>query len=340
MKEETKRLTILIDEYYHNKVGWEEFQELIRYLVNEQNLLEIERVMKKHWGEEKKIDLLKEKDYEILLDGIHHRINRLEERKSEKVTVRIARVLMKAAAVLFLPFAITTFFLFKNPAGEKVSAPIAYNEIYTPLAARTRFLLPDSTVVWLNSGSSLKFPLVFNGKTREVFLSGEGYFDVAKDHEKPFIIHVKGLDITALGTSLDVMAYREDRTVKTTLVEGKVRVEKKSTGTCVYLKPSMQAIMDTVTGKLSMAEVETKYYTSWKEGILVFRHEPMESVAHKLERWFNCTIYIKSDKLRKYKYTGTIEMETLREVLNLIQITTPMKYKYDQNSRRVWLEPI
>ncbi len=340
MVKETKRITELLDEYYHNRVRMEKIREVILQLGNKKDLEEVESVMKKHWREEKRTGLLGEKEYEMLLDGIHHRINRLEEEKSGKATVRMARFLMKAAAVLFLPLFITTFFLLNNRTGKKVPTSIAYNEIYTPLAARTRFLLPDSTVVWLNAGSSLRFPLVFTGKTREVYLRGEGYFDVAKNHRKPFVIHTKRLDVTALGTSLDVMAYANDRTVRTTLIEGKVKVEKKSTGTYVFLKPSMQAVMDTVTGKLRMAEVETRYYTSWKEGKLIFRHEPMEAVAHKLERWFNCTIYIENDKLRKYKYTGTIEMETLREVLNLIQITTPMKYKYDRDTREVWLKPM
>ena len=340
MMEERKKITELVDEFYHNRIRMEEILDVIMQLGSEGDLEVIEKVMKKHWREEKRTGLLEEKEYKLLLDGIHHRINVLEEEKSGRTTVRMARFLMKVAAVLFIPLFITIVFLLNNRTGNKVPSAIAYNDIYTPMAARTRFLLPDSTVVWLNSGSSLRFPLAFTGKTREVFLQGEGYFDVAKNHKKPFIIHTKRMDVTALGTSLDVMAYTDDRTVMTTLVNGKVKVEKRGTGRCVYLEPSMQAVMDTVTGKMKVYEVKTKYYTSWKEGKLIFRHEPMETVAHKLERWFNCTIHIKNDKLRKYKYTGTIEMETLREVLNLIKITTPMKYKYDKDTREVWLMPM
>ncbi len=340
MIKERRKITELVNEFYHNRIPVDKVREVIMQLGSEGDLEEIENVMKKHWREEKRTGLLEDKEYKLLLDGIHHRINVLEEEKSARTTVRMARILMKVAAVLFIPLFITTVFLLNNRTGNKVPSAIAYNNIYTPMAARTRFLLPDSTLVWLNSGSSLRFPLAFTGKTREVFLQGEGYFDVAENHKKPFIIHTKKLDVTALGTSLDVMAYADDRIVSATLVHGKIKVEKRGTGRYVYLEPSMQAVMDTVTGKMKVYEVKTKYYTSWKEGTLIFRHEPMETVAHKLERWFNCTIYIKDDKLRKYKYTGTIEMETLREVLDLIKITTPMKYKYDKDTREVWLEPI
>ncbi|NOX85490.1 MAG: FecR family protein [Chlorobi bacterium] len=217
---------------------------------------------------------------------------------------------------------------------------ITYNEIYTPMSAQTRFLLPDSTVVWLNSASTLRYPLSFTGKTREVILTGEGYFDVVKNPKKPFVVQTKKINVIAYGTSFDVMAYPDDPKVAATLVKGKIKVVKKNTGKYFDLKPSSQAVLDTVTGKMTVSKVETRFYTSWKDGKLIFKSEPMEIVVHKLERWFNCKIHIQNDQLKKYKYTGTIEMETLREVMELIKITTPIKYKYDKDTREIWIEPI
>ncbi len=339
--DDKKDITKLLDDFFHDRIDAKGMVAVLQQLGDEQKLEEIEKVMKRHWREEKRTGLLEEKEYQRILDGIHHRINRLEEDKSGRTPVRMIRWLVRAAAVLFLPLFLTTVYLWRHDLREKRQATsVVYNEIYTPLAARARFILPDSTVVWLNSGSRLKYPLAFNGKNREVFLTGEGYFDVAKNPDKPFVIKTKRVEFTALGTSLDVMAYGNDHIVRTTLIEGKVKVMKKSTGKSVFLEPSMQAALDTVTGKMYVGRVETRFYTSWIEGMLIFRSEPMTEVAHKLERWFNCTIYIKDDPLRKYRYTGTIEMETLREVLNLMKITTPMKYKYNKDTREVWLESI
>jgi len=163
MMQETKKITELVDEFYHNRIRMEEIRDVILQLGSEKDLEEIEKVMKKQWWEEKRTGLLEEKEYKLLLDGIHHRINVLEEEKSGRTTVRMARIFMKAAAVLFIPLLFVTVFLLNNRGGNKVPSAIAYNEIYTPMAARTRFLLPDSTVVWLNSGSSLRYPLAFTG---------------------------------------------------------------------------------------------------------------------------------------------------------------------------------
>ena len=88
-----------------------------------------------------------------------------------------------------------------------------------------------------------------------------------------------------------------------------------------------------------VSQVDTRFFTSWKDGKLIFRNEPLEIVAHKLERWFNCTIYIQDKGLKNFRYTGNIEMETLRELLELISITTPIKYTYKQETREIWLEP-
>ena len=340
----------LIDSYFHNTVQLEQVEKAIRELAEGENVSEFEEVMKKHWVEASVIEMPDEKEFSRLLDQIHHRINMIRENENIRILKRkkqtdnkpilvILQKISKIAAVLFFPLLLAfTWYLYSGVHKTEKETRIAYSTVYTPLSAKTRFVLPDSTVVWLNSGSRLRYPFSFPGKTREVYLTGEGYFKVAKNRKVPFIVKTDKLDITAYGTSFDVMAYPDDPTVETTLVNGTVKVETVKDRKYLFLKPGSQALYNVKTGTMKGYRVDTRFYTSWKDGKLIFRNEPLGIVAHKLERWFNCTIHIQDNKLRNYRYTGNIEMETLREVLELIQITTPVKYTYNKKTREIWIK--
>lgn len=346
----TKREIVkLIDDFFHDRIPAGYLEEAIRVLAEKPESVDIDQLMRKHWREKSTRQMPNEKEFNVLLDNIHHRINLSEENKVRTLSGKgqlkgkyrnVLRILTKVAAVLFIPLLVSSLLYFtKQINRNEETRSISYSEVYTPLAAKTKFVLPDSTIVWLNSGSTLKYPSSFTGKTREVSLTGESYFEVSENPKVPFVVKTAKMNITALGTSFNVMAYPDDQEVKTTLVTGKVKVDKIKTGTSLYLKPSCQVVLDTKTGKMLVSRVDTRFYTSWKDGKLIFRNEPLEDVAHKLERWFNCTIYIEDSGLRNFRYTGNIEMETLRELLELINITTPVKTTYNQETREIWLEP-
>jgi transmembrane sensor len=346
----TKReIEILLDDYFHNRIPAGYLEEAIRILAETPENIDIDQLMRDHWSEKSTRKMPNENEFNVLLDNIHHQINLIEEHKIRtlpgKGEVRgkyrnVFRILTKVAAVLFIPLLLSSLFYFtKQLNRNEETKRISYSEIYTPMAAKTKFLLPDSSIVWLNSGSSLKYPTSFTGKTREVSLTGEGYFEVSENPELPFVVKTAKMNVTALGTSFNLMAYPDDQEVKATLVTGGVKVDKISTGTSLNLKPSSQVVLDTKTGKMLVSQVDTCFYISWKDGKLIFRNEPLEDVAHKLERWFNCKIYIEDSRLKNFRYTGNIEMETLREMLELINITTPVKSTYNQETREIWLEP-
>ena len=337
-----ENISQLLDDFFYGRIGKREEIKKLFQVLKERDAkkdIEVEQVMRKHWHDSKEKRFLDEEESVKILGNIHHRINLLEEGRATRLIVRLSRVLLRAAAVLLIPTLAVAFWFYKehNTLARKM---IVYNEVYTPLAAQTRFILPDSSVVWLNSGSTLRYPLLFTGKKREVYLAGEGYFEVKHNPSRPFVVKTKKMDVVAYGTSFNIMAYPDDPVVHTTLIRGSVKVIKKSTGKEICLSPSSQAVLDTVTGKMYVIRVKPRYYTSWRRGRLIFKKEPLELVAHKLERWYNCKIHIEDDQLRKYQYTGMIDMETLREVLDLMKITTPMKYRYNRKQREVWLEPI
>ncbi|NOR34852.1 MAG: hypothetical protein GQ579_09245, partial [Bacteroidales bacterium] len=270
----------LIDDFFYHRIPSEDIEEAIRILVEKPGDDDIDQLMKEHWKEKSTRKMPNEKEFNVILDNIHHRINLIEEKKIRTLHgkgqikgkyVKVINILSKVAAVLFIPLMVSSLLYFTKQINKnKENKSISYSEVYTPMAARTKFLLPDSTIVWLNSGSTLKYPTTFAGKTREVSLTGEGYFEVTENPKVPFIVETADMNVTALGTSFNVMAYPDDPEVKTTLVTGKVKVDKISTGASLYLNPSDQVVMDAITGKMVVSQVDTHYYTSWKNGKLIF----------------------------------------------------------------------
>jgi transmembrane sensor len=338
----------IIDDFFYNRIPAGHAEEAIKLMAGTSGEIDTDHLMRVHWEEEKSQEVPDEKEFEVFLDNIHHRINLIEEnklrtragkRKQKMHLGKILNTVSKLAAVLFIPLLIWTLIDFSERDKRKESfANMNLREVYTPMAAKTKFFLPDGTVVWLNSGSKLVYPDIFAGNTREVVLSGEGYFDVMENPEKPFVVKTDKINVTAYGTAFNVMAYPDDTEIEATLVSGSVKVEDKCTGYKYRLQPSYQFAMDSNKSNLSVSKVDTRFFTSWKDGKLIFKNEPFEMVARKLERWYNCTIYLSNPDLKDIRYTGNIEMETLRELLELISITTPIKSTYKQDTREIWLE--
>ena len=301
-----------------------EFAEVIKAICSDDNKDNVSFEILKLWEDTLK-KAIENKENSQLLDKIHHRIA-LEESKSIARRFILYRNLLKVAAVLITGLIISTFFLYTKP--EKQFNLATIETVTTPYGARTSFKLPDGSEVWMNSGSTLSFPKQY-AATRNVELTGQAYFKVIKDG-KPFIVKTRLGAIEVMGTSFDVKAYN-DETVETTLVEGSVKVSN-NTNQLETLKPGQQSAI-TPDNQLSIKEVNTELSTSWREGRLMFVNEPFANVAKALERWYNVKIELQGEKLKKLGYTGTIEMETFVEVLELINATTSIKYKFDKNTR-------
>jgi ferric-dicitrate binding protein FerR (iron transport regulator) len=260
-----------------------------------------------------------------LLDKIHHRIA-LEESRVVARHFRLYRNLLTVAAVLITGLIISTVFLYLKPAKQLYTSVI--ETVKTPYGARTSFKLPDGSEVWLNSGSTISFPRQY-GEFREVKLEGQAYFKIVKDF-KPFVVKTGFGQVKVMGTSFDVKAYPNE-TFETTLVEGNVKVCDLKNHTAT-LKPGQQYCI-TPSDEFIIKSVNTDLITSWKDGHLIFEKEPFANVARELERWYNVKIELQGERLRKLCYTGTIELETFGEVLELINTTTPIKTTFDKKTR-------
>ncbi|MCW3462293.1 FecR domain-containing protein [Chitinophaga nivalis] len=259
---------------------------------------------------------------------------------------------MQQAAGYVLPFIIGGGLVFAwFAAGRKKQDPRLVT-ITSPKGATTRISLSDGTEVWLNAGSKLQYAQSYNRKDREVKLEGEAFFKVQTDAEKPFTVKASDLQILALGTSFNVKAYPEDKTVVTTLVEGEVKIDGSNTARpfgvmmkphqhVVYKKPisgihSEQMKSTAVAAdsadktQVESSEVNnTEIYTAWKDGNWIVAAQTMEELAVTMERRFNVTVKFNEEELKTYQFSGTFRQETLEQVLGILQLTAPLKYRID-----------
>ena len=194
--------------------------------------------------------------------------------------------------------------------------------------------LEDGTLVHLNSGSSLLYPESFNDGSRIVYLTGEGNFDVAKDPSRPFIVKTAHMDVQALGTSFCVRSFAGERTVRTTLKEGKVKVDVPSAdGQSYILDPGMQLIFAPSEKSVSFAMVDAEKVMSWENGYLTFSNATFPEIATALERRFNVSISYSSDNIRKNSLNVRfVPEDTLEDALGVLTILIPgSKYRIEGN---------
>jgi len=214
---------------------------------------------------------------------------------------------------------------------KQAVSPVSYAEIQCPLGARTKFYLPDGSTGFLNSGSRLKYPVLFTTE-RKVELSGEAFFDVVHNAEIPFHVNTKNLDIKVLGTTFNVIANEDEPTEEIILQNGKVDVSSPDGKQLAIMKPNEQITLDIQKQTFVKNEVEASQYTSWTEGKLVFRNENMQQVARRLSRWYNAEVIVDDRMLDDFTFHATLKDEPLDEVLKLLSITTPLSYEIEKRA--------
>jgi ferric-dicitrate binding protein FerR (iron transport regulator) len=268
-----------------------------------------------------------EKSFNHIFENIHYNIL-LEEKKSTKRN-NLWNIYRYAAAILLIPMlAISLWLTITNSGGGIDSGQMvaqSWVEINAPEAARVEFLLPDSTKGWLNSGSKLKYPAIFE-KSRKVELTGEAYFEVKKQKDSEFIVSLANLDVKVLGTKFNVSGYTDDLFTEVVLSEGKVEINGKTGVFTQILSPDEKITYNAQTKTLKLSTVDANRYSAWKDGFLIMDNEPLERVIGRIERWYNAEIVIQDEALKSYRFKATFKDEPLEEVLRLIAITTPIKY--------------
>ena len=216
---------------------------------------------------------------------------------------------------------------------EGKSASVIYNKIETPKGGKYQINLPDGSTVWLNASSSLRFPALFAGNTREVELTGEAYFDVAKNKSKPFKVTTNDQVVEVLGTQFNINSYSDEGEVKTTLIEGSVKVIYKDR--VVLLVPGQQFQPSRFTAKV--VEADTEEVVAWKNGYFLFKDEDIRSIMRKVSRWYEVEVSYAAD-IPAVGFGGNISRsKDINEVLDALQLTNAVHFKIQ--GRRVTVMP-
>ncbi len=210
---------------------------------------------------------------------------------------------------------------------RSASADISYNKIATPVGGKYSVVLPDGTKAWLNSKSSLRFPTAFKGAERVVQMTGEVYFEVAKNPNQPFKVQSGGTEIKVLGTHFDVMAYNDEVGQKTTLLEGSIQLS--SGNFYQLLKPGQQALVDPSGIKVNH-NCDLEAVMAWRNDLFIFKDMEIKEIARQLSRWYDIQVVFRGTP-SKIAYTGTISKDVeLSELLGMLQFTG-LKYELNRN---------
>lgn len=214
-----------------------------------------------------------------------------------------------------------------------IGKDVAFNTIETPKGGQYQINLPDGTRVWLNAASSLKYPVRFEGKERKVTLQGEGYFEVAKDKNKPFKVNSGNQELEVLGTHFNINSYADETSSKTTLLEGAVRLSP-SGGQGLILSPGQQAVV--ASGRMKVDRVDLDEVMAWKNGNFVFNDEELEQIMRKISRWYDVEVSYQR-KPADLTFTGVVSRSrNISAVLNALDKTGKVHFKVEGKKVTVW----
>ncbi|SKB86955.1 FecR family protein [Daejeonella lutea] len=219
--------------------------------------------------------------------------------------------------------------IYKVNNGASESAKVLeFNTIRTPASGQYQVVLSDETKVWLNAGSSIKFPTAFTANERLVEIEGEAYFEVAKDRKRPFRVKSDNQLIEVLGTHFNVNAYRDESLVKTTVVEGSVKISSGTENNTI--KPGQQNRLSRTKGNMHIAEVDLEEAISWKNGLFMFDNEEIHSIMRKISRWYGVEV-VYQDRDIEEKFGGTVSrFENVSQVLKILEVTGTIHFKIVQ----------
>jgi transmembrane sensor len=289
---------------------------------------------------------------------LEQRFHRIIQRPGYKASRFRLRLLIPFAAALGGLIVLAWVIFHQHHSAPLISGhnPSKGGEVTARSGVRTKLLLPDGTQVWLNSNSKLKYTADFNLHSREVDLEGEAYFDVARDVERPFIVHTSTVDIRVLGTAFTIKSYPQDETIEATLLKGAIEISGRDNPNAprVILKPDEKLVLNKhwLTSALTAPVKSTnavpaprirpdisinpvpanipdsdKVETAWLYNRLVFNGDTFRELADKMERWYNVKIIFMDDRLYKYRFGGAFANESVQDALNALQLTAPFNYK-------------
>ncbi|TGV04211.1 FecR family protein [Flavivirga rizhaonensis] len=293
---------------------------------------ELKVFLEENWNEFQNLHDVPEYDLDHILLRLYEEIKQKKNNNSQKkIFAKVWKVYARVAAILILPIALM-YMMHINKVNKDLINEDSYAEVSAPLGSRVQFKLPDGSIGWLNSGSKIKYPVKF-GKTRDVKLTGEAWFDVKKDASKPFNVYASSVNISVLGTQFNVSAYQNEK-VDVVLETGKVKLKQLNTSEELEMDPQDRVVINTKNNTVDKTKLEEAYrYSSWKEGKLIFRNDPINEVAKRLSRWYNVSVNIENKHNKDLRLRATFVDEDVEEVLRLLKISFPIDYKIESREK-------
>ncbi len=266
--------------------------------------------------------IMKSANHNKALSKLKDRIRQKEQASHRRILIQR---LQRIAAVLFLPVVLFSMWLLL----QKNETPVQYVEIHSNPGMVASFDLPDGSKVWLNGGSRLRYPSIFNGKNREVQISGQGYFEIVRNPQQPFSVKTgESFSLEVLGTSFNLSAYDDEDVIETTLVEGSVHLNLQQNDKMVQrvMTPNEKVIYSKNEQSLRTITVDPQYDIAWKDNRILFKNHSMEQVIRTLGRYYNVRFVVKNDKVMDSEITGKFSNEQLPQVMEYLRIASGIKY--------------
>ena len=354
-----------------------ESKQFQRLVLDDQELLTFFVSLQQHLSNMPKLETFSRIDVEADWKEVYARISdpAVSIRHSSKangfIAVKLRSLLPYAAAAAIILLISGIFFWQTTPPVEEDTA--YFTSIEAPLGSQTEVTLPDGSRVMLNSGSSVTYSSRFFHDNRNVSLVGEAYFKVAKQ-EVPFIVSVYDIQLRVTGTEFNLKAYADDELIEATLVNGSVIIEDASRERQRFqdfeLKPNQKATFHRSRGSVSLYEEDEDHEetiqasvpalvqsaqlarievrqkrtvepeTSWIDGILIVDAEPLAELVKKLERRYNVTFVFEDEKLKGFRYSGTLKDHTLEQVLRAMKMTSPIDYRLEDKTVTIQENPL
>lgn len=315
----------------------EEFDDelMYRYLQGQTSAEENERIQSAIDSQEDTKKSVKEIETLLFLNDMYNQCEKYDNKKAyKKVSGRIDSKerfhtiygnFRNIAAILLLPLVLSCCYLYFYR--NNTTQSMAWTEITSIPGVISKVILPDSSVVWLNSKTSIKYPTEFV-KNRQVLLDGEGYFEVKSSKSNPFWVKTdKGYMVKSYGTGFNVRAYKEDMDLNVYLSHGAIDLSATSSQKHYKMKKGELLSVNCLSGEIVASSKNDLEIISWKEGKMYFRNTPLREIIRQLSRRYNVLIEVEEEDIKEYKYTATFTTESLEQVLNLLKLTAPLEWE-------------
>ena len=315
--------------YLEGKTTPAESEQIRNWLINPENDVELRQILGEIWANSEIRLKGRAPDFNRMLDQVHHQINnqQIHQLNPMSLSAKLYLVFSKIAAVLIIPLLLlSAYFYFNSTNSSNQLASNTFREIYTKPGTRTQIDLSDGTRVWLNDGTTFRYPEHFTGSQREVFVDGEAYFEVKSNPDNPFVVNNPMMNTVVTGTHFNLNAYSSDNYFEATLLEGKILLKNESKN--LVMKPREQVQFDFKLENVIQKTVDPQNAAAWVNGKLIFKDEKLGTAIKKLARWYNVEIILTDPEINNYLMTATIQDEKLDQSLKLIALALPVKFEF------------